>query len=1321
MARLFLAPLEDRVTPATTLLADTNPTVYPDFQMATVGSHVVFLRATAETGLEVWHTDGTEAGTRLLRDFVPGPATSSPYFVQTVGDQLYLVTTSADMTHLWRTDGTDAGTVLLRSFKQSGGNYPSVGESISFNGKLYFAVGQNYRPEQLWCTDGTAQGTTLIRTIGWNYGDFDDSPAAISRMTVVGNRLYFTAQDRTHGEALWVSNGTASGTKPVSNNAFATTEYDPEFDESFLVEYRNIHPTSLIAFNDQLYFYGRAFGYGTRQLWRTDGTEAGTELVKNIRQSANAEISSLTVVGTKLFFVANNGTTGSAQGRELWTSDGTTAGTVLVKDIAPGTTSGLLASAPFRALNGKLYFVANNGTNGRELWMSDGTTAGTTMVRDLQPGNVTTGFSGGLAVLFGKLYFTAVGPSGLDTYESDGTFAGTVPAAVDLAVRGTFLNGDWYWQQITNDVPELYRTNGTAVGTTRLAAMTDYPTSSMDFAWNADASFQALGLTFFTTQNGLWRTDGTPAGTIRLTTQAVTGQLVLYNGYVYFNGNDPSTGNELWRTNGSLVGTSLVKDIFTGTTAFGSPNSSSPSQLTVFQGKLYFAATSSMGTELWVSDGTSANTLLLKDIDAGTPSSSPNYFTVFNGRLYFTAYEATAGNEWWSTDGTANGTARVIDLLPNNPSSNPQSFTQHHGRLYFNSTSASGGTAFWSSDGTAAGTIRLEGVALDTSFTSMPATHRLAFGSNVYFVVDEFNISTDRSTLSIWRTDGTTATRLTTARPNYNALTSRLVPLGDTLYYLDGTGSSRALRRIDTASGTITLVKTLALPSWAAKLDDVLFVQNGRLYFVGNDAKQGVEWWSSDGTTSNTRPWLDVRPGKASSFDARAINGSGDPEYAVWVPNVYQTTAGFYFNASSDDQLPKTWFSDGTADGTVRVAAGETYRHFSTPSGIDMLAFSDGRYGIEPFAYTPLEAQADSYTLENGPYLEVSAANGVLANDTDGPQPATGATLVAPPQHGWLTLRADGSFRYQPFDRDFTGTDAFTYRAQGTVATSPVTAVTLTVDPTNQPPTPENDAVTGRLGKAATIDVLANDTDPDHDSLALVSFTQGSGGRVLKVGTKLRYIPNRGTTTDTFTYTIRDPRTTNEAEYATATVTVTLLPTAVPKLKSVRVYPGTGTGFVDVLKSKRKTLPFDALQRIELTFTGAVTIAADDLRIRGTIGGAYTLTDFTYNPTTFTASWLIQTPVAGRGADRLTILLDGSSTGATDALNNPLGDWTRSTMLLAGDYNGDGIVNARDFTPLMKWAGLTAVGKRFFADVDGNGIIDQNDLTLATTNPHRLW
>ena len=107
------------------------------------------------------------------------------------------------------------------------------------------------------------------------------------------------------------------------------------------------------------------------ELWKSDGTAAGTVLVKNISPGdSSSYFYNLTVVGNTLFFSARG-----VSGTGLWKSDGTAAGTVLVKNISPDNLT---------AVGNTLFFSAR-GVSGYELWKSDGTAAGTVLVKNIRP------------------------------------------------------------------------------------------------------------------------------------------------------------------------------------------------------------------------------------------------------------------------------------------------------------------------------------------------------------------------------------------------------------------------------------------------------------------------------------------------------------------------------------------------------------------------------------------------------------------------------------------------------------------------------------------------------------------------------------------------------------------------------------------------------------------------------------------------------------------------------------------------------------------------------------------------------------------------
>jgi ELWxxDGT repeat protein len=238
----------------------------------------------------------------------------------------------------------------------------------------------------------------------------------------------------------------------------------------------------------------------------------------------------------------------------------------------------------------------------------------------------------------------------------------------------------------------LYRSNGTAAGTTVVKSFFASPMQLTN----------VNGTIFFTVAGGskgfqLWRSNGTAAGTILLREYGpgAPGSLTNLNGSLYFAANDGTRGTELWRSNGTVAGTTLVKDIFPGSsTDPDAPgvNSSNPSGITAFNGRIYFSANNGVnGAELWRSDGTSAGTVLVKDLlpestEGFAFGSNPNRFRVVNNSLYFVASNLPQGvDRVFRTDGTAQGT---IDVGGSGPggfgrSSSITAFENVNGNLYY--------------------------------------------------------------------------------------------------------------------------------------------------------------------------------------------------------------------------------------------------------------------------------------------------------------------------------------------------------------------------------------------------------------------------------------------------------------------------------------------------------------------------------------------------------------------------------------------------------------------------------------------------------------
>jgi ELWxxDGT repeat protein len=359
-------------------------------------------------GRELWKSDGSQTGTRLVKDIVPGDQSASPSQVTSVGPAVFFEAyTDAHGWELWVSDGTPAGTHLVKDI-HPGMNWSEPYELTAVNGRLFFRADDGVHGYELWVSDGTSDGTRLVKDI--RPGSYGSGPR---QLIDVDGVLFFRADDGVHGRELWKSDGTPEGTLLVK-------DFNPDGDMWMSMG----HP---VVMNGVLYF-------GMGHLWRSDGTDAGT-----VRIPGDFEwVEFLAVSNDTLFFGASNDT----YGRELWKSDGTPEGTAMVKDIrSPGSGS------PVHMIDvgGTLFFQADDGVHSRELWTSDGTPEGTIMVKDINPnsgcdsdGNnpglgsePCTAFTHGWevypqAVFAGRLWFRADdGSHSAELWTSDGTPEGT--------------------------------------------------------------------------------------------------------------------------------------------------------------------------------------------------------------------------------------------------------------------------------------------------------------------------------------------------------------------------------------------------------------------------------------------------------------------------------------------------------------------------------------------------------------------------------------------------------------------------------------------------------------------------------------------------------------------------------------------------------------------------------------------------------------------------------------------------------------------------------------------------------------------------------
>lgn len=410
------------------MVKDINPGAASSspLKLLSLGNMLFFAATDGTTGFEPMVSDGTEGGTFQLRDLWPGSNSSMQQGCLTcnaiaIGSTAYFSAPDGGVggSQLWRSDGTTGGTqkVLANA---------SASDLVDVGGKVFFAgIPVGFSVASLWTSDGTTPGTAEV-----------GSPIFLSGigMAEFNGMAYFQADDGGTGNELWRSDGTAAGTVLVSALAQGTS---------------SAYPMHLTRVGGSLFF--RAYGDVGEGLCVTQGSLAGTTFLKQVHvgvsETAKGQIVNLN--GTALFI----GDDGSGD-FELWRSNGTPAGTVRVKDIYPGP-SGSLNSSSLVVMGNAVYFAANDGAHGVELWKSDGTDAGTVMLKDLYPqfGAFGHGSPAGLANIRGTLFFRATtsSASGTQPWVSDGTEAGTVqlaeiyPGGGSQADSFTEVNGTVYF------------------------------------------------------------------------------------------------------------------------------------------------------------------------------------------------------------------------------------------------------------------------------------------------------------------------------------------------------------------------------------------------------------------------------------------------------------------------------------------------------------------------------------------------------------------------------------------------------------------------------------------------------------------------------------------------------------------------------------------------------------------------------------------------------------------------------------------------------------------------------------------------------------
>lgn len=803
-------------------------------------------------GAELWRSDGTEAGTFMVKDIIPGINGSTPFGLTVFDDQIIFAASTAlagtnstsTARAIWKSDGTTDGTTLVYSDAEQGFNVISTVEidnSVGRNRRVaFYQAGFEiifFAQGNIWKTDGTAEGTVIIEeghlftnsrpvVIGASLffvsvlqnqtalRRYDSSSGNISLIKLVpGNQntlmtehqgaLFFVVDDSQFGRELWVSDGTEQGTALV--NDFSAGAQDTQF-------------TRLVSSGDFLFArltYRDADGLNPIQsIWKTQGLPSNTSLLSTTFGNQMVDFNGLLVFECNLF----NGS--------LRTCVSDESDTIRVIDDGD----------PIRALEetlvigDKLYISRDFG----ELIVLNQASL-TYLTVDINQTTAANGRSSPkrLANIGGLLFFAANdGVAGESLWKSDGTSSGT---------------------SLVKDINPL--TNSGLAGSNLGNVLGD------KLVFNVNVG--QIGFPDF--KEEIWITDGSEPGTEKLIDGRSTndGFIGIGNSLVFSRAGlnpAPNTGSsEPYITDGTPDGTLLIKDIFPGTSSSATANFGKAGGIVYFSARTSFAG----GEHLWKTDGTEAGTEFVKAINQQGGSDLIGSLTDVGGVAFFTANDGLTGTELWKSDGTSSGTVQVKDINPGStPTFIPDNLVELNSKLLFIADGPNLGPQLWISDGSDVGTRILKQIGAVSCLCSNLTKIR----DKVFFTAND---GTDQA---LWVTDGTEAgtVKVNAVRPNSDNVVVDLRPTSFTasanhLYFM----SNNSFWRSDgTDKGTVQIKDRFSLIGGNVGSGKGI---GNTVYFsaVGSEAQTttlGQELWRTDGTAEGTELVANIAPGFDGSF-----------------------------------------------------------------------------------------------------------------------------------------------------------------------------------------------------------------------------------------------------------------------------------------------------------------------------------------------------------------------------------------------------------------------------------------------------------------------
>ncbi|HEX8549819.1 MAG TPA: T9SS type A sorting domain-containing protein [Cytophagaceae bacterium] len=707
-------------------------------------------------GWEVWVSDATTEGTKITKDINPNQFGETPSEFELLGDNIFFrAYNDTNGWEVWRSNGTPAGTYMVKDINPTGSSYPY--DIRACNGTLYFTADDGQSGKEVWKSDGTEGGTSLLKDMtpgstGKTYSDFfsfNDKVFFLQgyKLFVTDGKdavqMVHTFQNSTNSSADIKFSVVNNNLLVCGPNSWRDSWYSYNAVNNsleFLADANNgvRVDNPFLAIEDVLYFKGYTPSTG-EELFKTEGTVGSTRLVKDIIPGATgSEIVSLTAFLSKAVVTLKT--------NQLWISDGSILGTNLLRSFRQT----IRQPSDFVKLGEQMLFTTKSDLGFEAIWQTKGTTEMTNLVREMSVPAGSTLVDG--VNIGNKFYFK----SDTTLYKSDGSEEGTIivnnnfknsnslvaasnkiffskgrdyrekvlsvfdinSKAIDsidfleYPAPGVSFNG-WYYY-LKHDrfgIAKLCRSDGTPKGTSVVKELTNGYYSRMTLVGNQ---------LIFVSNGSLWKSDGTPDGTELIKDLgpiSLLTEIVENNGLLYIGGrNENSYDYELWQVNVTSKAAKLIKSIkyrllwdsklvFSAGKLFfvlygegagaqlwsvwddlenaglllDIPLLESPIRnILDLNGTLYYSKSGENNTtELWKTQGMVSNSSLVKTFDDNISD-----FISANGYIYFKGFSPN-GYELWKSDGTPNGTLELYDINTGAESSNPNNFYRVNDILYF--------------------------------------------------------------------------------------------------------------------------------------------------------------------------------------------------------------------------------------------------------------------------------------------------------------------------------------------------------------------------------------------------------------------------------------------------------------------------------------------------------------------------------------------------------------------------------------------------------------------------------------------------------------